>query len=408
MKIAIVNMTHIGSTGKIMFACAECARKAENDVRTYSPVYYMRREKMPQPEITGHVYFGIERENMLHYAIARMFGLENYGSYFGTLQLIHALKAYQPDIVHLHNLHNYTINLPLLFHYLKESGVRVVWTLHDCWTMTGRCPHFVMAKCDKWKDGCSHCPQIREYPRYYIDQTNRIWHMKQQLFTSMPHMTIVTPSKWLADLVGQSYLKDYPVRVINNGIDLDVFRPAESDFRIRYNIPSDKPVILGVAFDWGERKGLDVFIKLAEDFGDKYQIVLVGTNDHIDAQLPENIISVHRTQNQQELAEIYSAADIFVNATREDTFPTVNIEALACGTPVITFETGGSPECIDDTCGIVVPCDDVGAMENAICHIIEERPFSQEACRKRAEMFDMNDKFAEYVKLYQELFEENQ
>jgi putative colanic acid biosynthesis glycosyltransferase len=232
--------------------------------------------------------------------------------------------------------------------------------------------------------------------------------MKRQLFTSMSHMTIVTPSKWLADVVGQSYLKDYPVRVINNGIDLDVFKPAESDFRIRYNIPSDKPVILGVAFDWGERKGLDVFIKLAEDFGDKYQIVLVGTDDHIDAQLPENIISVHRTQNQQELAEIYSAADIFVNATREDTFPTVNIEALACGTPVITFETGGSPEIPDNSCGVVVPCDDVGAMESAICHIIEERPFTQEACRKRAEMFDMNDKFAEYVKLYQELFEEKQ
>ena len=408
MRIAEINMTHLGSTGKIMFGIAECLRQTNAEVETFSPVYYIHHGKMPQPAMKYHTYFSFDHESMLHYILARLIGAENYGSFFSTLQLIHYLKAYQPDIVHLHNLHNYTVHLPLLFHYLKRSGARVVWTLHDCWTMTGRCPHFVMAQCERWKTGCGHCPQIRDYPRYYIDQTKHQWKMKRRLFTSLTDMVVVTPSKWLADITKQSFLKSLDARVISNGIDLTVFHPTDSDFRARYSIPADKPILLGVAFDWGKRKGLDVFLKLAEDLGDAYQIVLVGTDDRIDAQLPKGIISIHRTQNQHELAEIYSAADVFVNPTREDTFPTVNIEALACGTPVITFDTGGSPEILDDTCGIVVPCDDVAALEKAIQHVIHDKPFSKEACRKRAEQFDMNDKFAEYVKLYQELCKEKQ
>lgn len=166
---------------------------------------------------------------------------------------------------------------------------------------------------------------------------------------------------------------------------------------------NDRYIVLGVAFGWGARKGLDVFIRLAEDLGDRFQIVLVGTDTHIDAQLPANIISIHRTQDQHELAEIYSAADVFVNPTREENFPTVNMEALACGTPVITFKTGGSPEIIDETCGMVVPCDDIQALEDAIRYVVKEKPFSTESCRKRAEQFDMRDKFAEYVNLYRKI-----
>ena len=398
-----------GSTGKIMFGIAACAKCAGATVRTFSPrFYYKKHQKVRTLTTLDHAYFGVAKENLLHKAIAMVYGLENYGSFFGTLQLIQELKTYQPDVIHLHNLHNYTVHLPLLFHYLKRSGAHVVWTLHDCWAMTGRCPHFTIVKCGQWKTGCNRCPQIREYPRYYIDQTKHQWRMKRRLFTKLTDMMIVTPSQWLADLEKQSFLKALDTRVINNGIDLSIFQPTESDFREDYNIPTDKPILLGVAFDWGKRKGLDVFLKLAEDLGDAYQIVLVGTNEHVDAQLPASIISIHRTQNQRELAEIYSAADIFINPTREDTFPTVNIESLACGTPVITFATGGSPEILDDTCGMVVPCDDVHALEDAIHHVIQDKPFSREACRKRAEQFDMNDKFAEYVALYRELCGEKQ
>ena len=213
-------------------------------------------------------------------------------------------------------------------------------------------------------------------------------------------MTIVTPSQWLADLVKESFLAEYPVKVIHNGIDLSVFQPTENDFREKYGL-QNKKIILGVAFGWGERKGLDVFVELAKRLDcEQYQIVLVGTDDSVDKQLPTNIISIHRTQNQTELAKIYTAADLFVNPTREENYPTVNMESLACGTPVLTFRTGGSPEIIDETCGAVVACDDVNGLEKEILRIFEQVPFSEDDCLKRATRFDMQDRFKEYVSLY--------
>jgi glycosyltransferase involved in cell wall biosynthesis len=224
---------------------------------------------------------------------------------------------------------------------------------------------------------------------------------KKKLFSGL-NMTIITPSQWLADLVKQSFLKNYPVRVIHNGIDLSVFKPTPSDFRKRYGIALEKKILLGVAFGWGARKGLDVFIDLAKRLDDKYyQIVLVGTDDNVDKQLPDSIISIHRTQNQAELAEIYTAADLFVNPTREENYPTVNMESLACGTPVLTFRTGGSPECIDEYCGAVVDCDDVDAMEREIIRICSDAPYSKEDCLKRAASFDHHKRFEEYIQLYE-------
>ena len=279
--------------------------------------------------------------------------------------------------------------------------MRVVWTLHDCWAMTGQCPHFAMIKCDKWKTGCHHCPQYRQYPQSYVDRTKTMWKFKKKWFTGVRNMTIVTPSHWLAELVKESFLKEYPVRVIHNGIDLSVFRPTESDFREKYHC-ENKHLVLGVAFDWGQRKGLDVFIELARRLGSDYKIVLVGTDEKVEQVLPDNIISIRRTQNQKELAEIYSVSDVFVNPTREDTFPTVNLEALACGTPVVTFRTGGSPECIDENCGCVVETNNVDILEQEIRRICNEKPFSEAACIRRAAGFDMRDRFEEYVRLYEE------
>ena len=226
-----------------------------------------------------------------------------------------------------------------------------------------------------------------------------MWSLKKKYFTGINHCILVTPSQWLADLVKQSFLKGYPVKVINNGIDLSVFKPTESGFREKYGL-EDVKIVLGVASGWGKRKGLDVFIELAKRLLDDYRIVLVGTDDNVDKQLPSNIISIHRTQNQKELAEIYTAANVFANPTREDTFPTVNMESLACGTPVVTFRTGGCPEILDETCGSVVDCDDVGALEIEIRRICDEKPYSVEACLARAQKFDMNDRFKEYLDLY--------
>ena len=209
----------------------------------------------------------------------------------------------------------------------------------------------------------------------------------------------MTPSQWLADQVKQSFLKDYPVKVIHNGIDLSIFKPTTNDFRKRYNC-EDKKIVLGVSMGWDIKKGLDVFVELASRLPDDYQIVLVGGNEHTDQQLPSNVISIHRTQNQQELAEIYTAADVFANLTREEVLGLVNIEALACGTPVITFDAGGSPECIDESCGIVVPCDDIESIEKCIRQVCEKKTFSKEACIARARCFDQSERYSAYLDVY--------
>lgn len=339
----------------------------------------------------------------IHNLLTFITGLEGVFSVISTHKLIRKLKIFKPDVVHLHNIHGGYINFPILFNYIKKKEINVIWTLHDCWSFTGHCPHFTLVKCEKWKRGCYECPQYRKYPETMIDRSKIMWKMKKQWFSNVNNMTLVTPSKWLQNLVGSSFLKSYPVRVINNGIDLSIFRYRDPKrFINKYKI-QNKKVILGVAFDWDKRKGLDVFCDLAKRLPSKYQIILVGTNDEIDTKLPCNIISIHRTQNQEELAEIYSAATLFVNPTREENYPTVNMEALACGTPIITFNTGGSPEIISEQTGIVVPVDDLDAIEHAIIKVCEENLFDKKDCIELSKKFDMNLKYREYMSLYREV-----
>ncbi len=212
-------------------------------------------------------------------------------------------------------------------------------------------------------------------------------------------MTIVTPSQWLTDLVKESFLSEYPIKVINNGIDLNVFKPTKNNFKEKYGI-ENKYIVLGISFGWGYKKGLDVFIELSKQLGESYQIVLVGTDVSVNEQLPKNIISVHKTQDQQELAGLYTAADVFVNPTREENYPTVNMEALACGTPIVTFKTGGSPEILDNTCGIVVDCEDTSSMKKAIIDICENGILTEDACLRRSQFFKARVLFDEYISLY--------
>lgn len=333
-------------------------------------------------------------------AKSRVSGKYGFQSRTATRRILRELDRLQPDIVHLHNIHGHDCHLGLLFSYFKKHKTKLIWTFHDCWAFTAYCPYFDRIHCDKWKMGCERCPQHRDHSLLF-DRSRELYQKKKDLFTGLD-LTIVTPSRWLADLVKQSFLKDYPVTVINNGIDLSVFRPRESNFREKYGIPSDKHILLGVAFDWGVRKGLDVLVKLSETLDPaRYQLVLVGTNDRIDRQLPANVISIHRTHDQTELAEIYSAADLLLNPTREDNYPTVNMEALACGTPVLTFRTGGSPEMLDESCGAVVPCDDIEAFRGEILRICEESVFSSENCLRKAKEFAQNQKFKEYIDLYE-------
>lgn len=400
MRIALINVLHVGSTGKIMLGIASVARQHGHIVRTFSPRYYQRGGKAIFPEIEGHQYFGSPFENMLHHYTAKVSGFHGFFSWFGTLQLLNMLDEFQPDIIHLHNIHNKTICVPMLFAYIKRRRIRIVWTLHDCWSFTGQCAYFTLAKCDKWKTQCDHCQQIHTYPDALVDRTKLMWKLKKNWFTGIEDMTLVTPSRWLANLTAQSFMGVYPIITINNGIDLYIFFPRESNFREKYKL-SNKNVLLGVAYAWGKRKGLDVFVELSKRLGNEYQIVLVGTSESTDTELPENIISIHKTDNQQQLAEIYSAANLFVNPTREENYPTVNMESIACGTPVLTFRTGGSPEMLTPETGAVVDCDDINAMEKEIRRICETKPFNKEDCVKAARVFDMHARFEEYVRLYE-------
>lgn len=404
MRIVQINGGAKGSTGKIMMGIADVARAQGHEVMCASPITTTNRDA---GEDCGYYRIGTFNSRRVNVALARITGFNGCFAWFETYKLLKKIDEFKPDIIHLHNLHDSYINLPMLFLYIKKHNVPTVWTLHDCWAFTGQCPYFTIAKCDKWKTGCHNCPQYKEYPASLYDNTKKMWQLKKKWFTGVKNMTIVTPSEWLAGLARESYLKQYPIEVINNGIDLNVFKPTHSNFREQYGIPGDKYIVLGVSFAWGYRKGLDCFVEMAEKLGEQYQIVLVGTDDEIDKNLPHNIISIHRTQNQKELAEIYSAAEVFVMPTREENYPTVNMEAIACGTPVVTFDTGGSPEMLDDKTGIVVDANDIEATKKAIKDICEKKRCNdEEYIVAYSKNFDMKKRFAEYIELYANVLEE--
>lgn len=258
-----------------------------------------------------------------------------------------------------------------------------------------------MIGCEKWKSGCRDCPQKKWFSSAPVDLSGPVWRAKKAWFTGVPQLTVVTPSRWLGRLAGESFLGAYPRETIPNGVDLDIFTGTESDFRARYALEGKK-LVLGVAFAWTDAKGLDVFQALARRLPEDYRIVLVGTDDRVDRTLPPRILSIHKTADRRQLAEIYSAADVFVNPTREEVLGLVNIEALACSTPVITFDSGGSPECVAPDCGAVVPAGDIDAMEREILRVCRQRPYSGASCRARAQQFEKTRCLREYLRLYRD------
>ena len=394
MRIVHINSVAHGSTGKIMLNIAETVKKMGHEAYTFSE---SRREAYA-PD--NHRFFGDCVENMFHRGFSMISGISGKGSCVSTWRLLRELDKISPDILHLHNLHGWYINIPMLFDYIRRNKIKTIWTLHDCWAFTAQCSHFTMEKCEKWRNGCYSCPRYKIYPYTLVDRTRMMWQLKKQWFSGIDGMTIVTPSRWLSDLVGQSFLKDYSVCVINNGIDLSVFKPTQSDFREKYSL-TNKKIVLGVAAGWTNRKGLDVFIELSKRLDPiVYKIVLVGTDSKVDNLLPKEIISIHRTQNPEELADIYSAADVFVNPTREENYPTVNMESIACGTPVVTFDVGGCAEMINGKVGILVEPDNIDEMFAAIEKTCNEQFYDLSDFIVQAETFRMEDKFTEYIRLY--------
>lgn len=342
MKVVSINTVCNGSTGKIVGSISSSLIESGEEAFCI----YGRRKgyaNIPCKKIGGFFSF------WYHVFLTTVFDLHGHGSYFKTKKIVRELKKLSPDIIHLHNIHGYYINYKVLFNYLKnEYQGRVFWTLHDCLPMTGHCAYFSNVSCEKWKTECHDCPNKKMYPTSLIfDRSRKNYQEKKNLFNGVKDLTIITPSIWLQNIVLSSYLKKYPVKTINNGIDLNIFYPRLTDSIFdKYNIPKDKKTLLGVASIWEKRKGLDDFLMLSKLVNDDYVIVLVGLNNKQISKLKQykNIIGIRRTENQDDLASLYSVSFALINPTYEDNYPTVNIEALASGTRVIAYDTGGCVE----------------------------------------------------------------
>lgn len=351
---------------------------------------------------------GTDTDVYIHGAMSRLFDRHGFYSRRATVDFIDMVKEYDPDIIHLHNVHGYYLNLDILFDYLRVCGKKIIWTLHDCWTFTGHCSHFEYIGCTKWINGCFKCEQLREYPKSFgTDNSAGNYEDKKLLFTGIDNLTIVTPSQWLKDKVEQSFLKEYPVVVVPTGIDLTQFTPHDENVstgNLVFNIKNDlalrnKTILLGVANPWRDRKGLVQFDMLSKTLSDKYVIILVGLDDKQMNGLNDGIIGIRKTDSIEELAALYSIADIYINLTLEDTFPTTNLEALACGTPVITYKAGGSPESIDETCGEVVERNSIQGVVAAIDRILGSKGsnYTREMCLRRAQLYSKEYRFLEYI-----------
>lgn len=346
---------------------------------------------------SGTIKIGSSLDPYFHYLESKLLDREGLSSRNATRRLVKQIQDIKPDVVQLHNLHDHWLNYKILFEYLNKTDIKVVWTFHDCWTFTGHCFHFVTKNCEKWKTECDKCPLQREYPNTLLDRSKKNYELKKQLFAANHNLTIVACSEWMADLVRQSFLMDKRIEVIHNGIDLNVFKPSES----KTNDGTFR--VLAVSNVWNKEKGYYDILKLREQLPSDFEIILVGLTANQLKELPKGIKGIQRTQNVQEMVELYSAADVLINPTYADTFPTVNIEALACGTPVITYNTGGSPEILDEKTGIIVDQGNVKQLSMAILSL-KYHPLNSNDCRLRAEKhFDKTVRFMDYIELYKDL-----
>lgn len=361
------------------------------------------------PEDINGYRIGQDLDVYIHGGLSRITDRHGFYSTRATKDFINVIEEFKPDIIHLHNVHGYYLNIRVLFEYLKTKDIRIIWTLHDCWTFTGHCSHFEYIGCMKWTTGCFACEQLTEYPKSMgKDNSRKNYEEKKRLFTGFDNMTLVTPSYWLKSRVELSFMGGYRCDVVPTGIDLSAFHPVKEErneknliFRLRNSLNlRNKNVLLGVANPWRERKGLAQFENLSKMISERCVIVLLGLNNEQLSQLPESIIGIGHTDSVEELAALYSMADIYINLTLEDTFPTTNIEALSCGTPVVTYRSGGSAESIDDTCGIAVEKNSVQGVVAAIDTILSQKgmAYTQEDCIRRAKLYDREVRFEEYIR----------
>lgn len=395
LKIIQINTVCNGSTGKIMANIQTLAD--DNGYNTLS--LYGRRNgysNLKCYKIGNNISF------IFHVLFTFIFNNEGCYSVLSTKKLIKLLRQENPDIIQLHNIHGYYLNYKMLFNFLNEEYTgNVFWTFHDCWPITGHCAYFDYVKCDKWKQKCGNCPQIHNYPiSLFFDTSSFEFENKKELFQNTKNLTIITPSIWLKRIIYKSFLKDKDIVVINNGIDLNVFKKiVDLNVYKKYNIDNSKKILLGVASIWEKRKGYEDILILSKNVSKNVIIIMIGLSKKQMKNLPDNIIGIERTENQLDLVKLYSVADIFINPTHEDNFPTVNLEAIACGTPVISYDTGGCAEQINCHVGIV--CKNLNDMLISINKFLEidfkKNIFDNKKILKK---IDSKTCFKKYIELY--------
>lgn len=394
MKVFEINsVCGIRSTGRICTDIADVLSEGGHQCR----IAY-GRENVPEKYKDISYRIGSNNDVRMHALISRLFDCAGNRSRKSTEKLVEEIKRYDPDVIHLHNLHGYYLNIEVLFKFLSEANIPVVWTLHDCWAFTGHCSHFSFVGCDRWKTGCYNCPQKNNYPKSLLcDASDKNWKHKKNIFCSVKNMTIVTPSQWLADIVKESFFRNNKVTVIPNGVDLSIFKPRIGNFRTEYGL-KNKKIILGVATVWDERKGLDRFCELSKYLDDDYRIVLLGLSSKQIKNLPSNIVGLPVTNTVDRLAEIYTAADVFLNLSTQETMGLTTVESMACGTPVVVSNCTAIPEVVTQYGGIVLKTMDSNEILQAIT-IACNMDFN---VRKNAELYEKKDQYLKYLKLYED------
>ena len=391
------------STGRIIQEIGTVAMASGWD----NYIAYSKGRDGVMPSASKLIPVGSKLSVALHGLVTRFLDMHGLGSVLATKKFAKEIAKLQPDVIHIHNIHGYFLNYKVLFDYLSKTDIPVIWTVHDCWLYTGHCYHYASAGCEKWRTHCEKCPQKRAFPTsLWIDRSRQNFADKRDAFTSLKNLTIVTVSEWMKGEMSHSFLRECNFKVIHNGINLDVFdvRPDDKAVREKYGL-GEKKIILGLASIWSKEKGWDDFVKMSEMLSDDEVIVMVGVTEKQQEQLPKGVVGIRRTENVRQLAELYSAATAFVNPTWQDNYPTVNLEAIACGTPVVTYRTGGSVEAVTEDTGYVVEQGDVEGLLKAIREIKNKGKEQYTAkCRAYAlANFRKEERYADYLKLYEDL-----
>lgn len=403
MKVLMINsVSGYGSTGSI---CVDIATELES----YGHECFIAYGQVTKGYKNGFK-IGTVTENHLHNIGSRIFGTQGYFTHSGTKKLVAFIKEYNPDIIHLHNLHGNYLNLKILFDYLTEVQKPIVWTLHDCWAFTGKCAHYTDVQCFKWQTHCNNCPQVQKYPpSLLLDRSSDMFDDKKEWFTSIKNMTIIPVSNWLAREVSKSFLNKFPIIPIYNWVNHEVFKPLyPTDFYSKYKVSPEKFTVLVVSAGWHKTdvKYQDALL-LASLLPTEIQLIMIGKVDEPQL-LPHNIKHIDYLSGNSELAKAYSFADVYVHLSTEDTFGKVIAEALSCGTPAIVYDATACPEIIDTNCGYVVEKRNIQQVLEAIYNIQENtKGYYTAQCRQRVvENFDYTSNIKKTIGVYNTILQE--